>query len=49
MDFVSDGCFELCGYHCHEVESQRVLWGDFTQPDMIDDVDEKVQCAARMG
>jgi hypothetical protein len=49
MDFVSDGCFELCGYHRHEVESQRVLWGDFTQPDMIDDVDEKVQCAARMG
>lgn len=21
MDFVSDGCFELCGYHRHEIES----------------------------
>ena len=28
MDFVSDGCFELCGYHRHEIESQQVLWGD---------------------
>jgi two-component system sensor kinase FixL len=49
MEFVSDGCFELCGYHRHELESQRVLWGDFTHPEMIADVDQKVRSAARMG
>jgi two-component system sensor kinase FixL len=47
MDFVSDGCFELCGYHRHEIESQQVLWGDFTHPEMIDDVDQKVRSAAK--
>ncbi len=49
MDFVSDGCFELCGYHRHEIESQQVLWGDFTHPDMIDYVDRKVREAADRG
>lgn len=46
MDFVSDGCYELCGYHRHEIESQQVLWGDFTHPDMIDEVDRVVRSAA---
>jgi two-component system sensor kinase FixL len=49
MDFVSDGCFELCGYHRHEIESQQVLWGDFTHPEMIDEVDLKVRSAAESG
>jgi len=49
MDFVSDGCFELCGYHRHEIESQQVLWGDFTHPEMIDEVDRKVRSAAKSG
>ena len=49
MDFVSDGCFELCGYHRHEIESQQVLWGDFTHPDMIDEVDRKVRNATESG
>ncbi|MCP4765762.1 MAG: PAS domain S-box protein [Gammaproteobacteria bacterium] len=49
MDFVSDGCFELCGYHRHEIESQVVLWGDFTHPDMIGEVDRKVRRAAETG
>lgn len=49
MEFVSDGCFELCGYHRHELESQSVLWGDFTHPDMIDEVDKKVRSAANIG
>ena len=49
MDFVSDGCFELCGYQRHEIESQQVLWGDFTHPDMIDEVDLKVRSAADNG
>ncbi len=46
MDFVSDGCFDLCGYERHEIESQQVLWGDFTHPEMIDEVDRKVRNAA---
>jgi two-component system sensor kinase FixL len=49
MDFVSDGCFDLCGYHRDEIESQQVLWGDFTHPDMIDEVDRKVRAAAETG
>jgi len=49
MDFVSDGCFDLCGYHRHEIESQQVLWGDFTHPDMIDEVDRTVREAADKG
>ena len=49
MEFVSDGCFELCGYHRHELESQQVLWGDFTHPDMIDEVDDKVRSATSIG
>ncbi|MFT5656913.1 MAG: two-component system sensor kinase FixL [Gammaproteobacteria bacterium] len=49
MEFVSDGCFELCGYHRHELENQAVLWGDFTHPEMIDEVDKKVRAAAGMG
>ena len=49
MDFGSDGCFELCGYHRHEIESQQVLWGDFTHPEMIAEVDRKVRSAAESG
>lgn len=49
MEFVSDGCFQLCGYHRSELESQSVLWGDFTHPDMIDEVDRKVRAAAKSG
>ncbi len=49
MDFVSDGCYALCGYQRHEIESQKVLWGDFTHPDMIDEVDRKVRSAADKG
>lgn len=49
MDFVSDGCYELCGYQRHEIESQSVLWGDFTHPEMIDEVDRTVRSAAERG
>ncbi len=49
MDFVSDGCYDLCGYHRHEIESQAVLWGGFTDPDIIDEVDRKVRQAAATG
>ena len=46
MSFVSNGCFDLCGYHRREIESQEVLWGDFTHPEDIDEVDYKVRKAA---
>ena len=49
MDFVSDGCYDLCGYHRHEIASQQVLWGDFTHPDMIDEVERIVSKAAENG
>ncbi|NKB77876.1 MAG: PAS domain S-box protein [Gammaproteobacteria bacterium] len=46
MDFVSDGCVELCGYHRFEIENQSVLWGDFTHPEDIQEVERKVKAAA---
>lgn len=49
MEFVSDGCFDLCGYHRNELESQSVLWGDFTHPDMINELDDKVRSATKIG
>ncbi len=49
MDFVSDGCYALCGYQRHELESQSVLWGDFTHPEMLDFVDRTVSDAAERG
>jgi len=45
MEFVSHGCYDLCGYRRHEIESQTLLWGDFTHPDDIDEVDRKVRQA----
>jgi two-component system sensor kinase FixL len=49
MDFVSQGCFDLCGYHRREIESQSTLWGDFTHPEDIDNVDRLVRCASGLG
>ena len=49
MDFVSQGCFELCGYQRGEIESQSILWGDFTHPDDIDAVDQMVRTCADSG
>ena len=49
MDFVSQGCFDLCGYQRREIESQAVLWGDFTHPDDIDAVDRMVRTCADNG
>ena len=46
MSFVGDGCFDLCGYRRSEIEGQEVLWGDFTHPEDINDVDRKVRKAA---
>ena len=49
MDFVSSGCYELCGYSRNEIESQNVLWGEFTHPDDVNNVDELVRNAADKG
>ena len=49
MDFVSNGCFDLCGYHREEIESQSILWGDFTHADDIDDIDRIVRTASGIG
>ena len=49
MDFVSSGCFELCGYSRNEIESQKVLWGEFTHPQDVDNVDRLVRSAADRG
>lgn len=46
MDFVSNGCFELCGYHRHEIENEEILWGDFTHPDDVGEVDRIVRIAS---
>ena len=42
MDFVSDGCYELCGYQRSEIETQSILWGDFTHREDIAEVDRIV-------
>ena len=49
MDFVSSGCYELSGYSRKEIESQKVLWGEFTHPDDVNNVDELVRSAADQG
>lgn len=49
MDFVSQGCFDLCGYRRKEIENQSILWGDFTHPDDIDSVDQMVRSATDKG
>ncbi len=49
MDFVSYGCYELCGYTRHEIESQEILWGEFVHPDDVNMVDKVVRTAVDKG
>lgn len=49
MMFVSEGCFELCGYERSALEQQQVLWGTFTHPQDVKWVESYVQNAARRG
>jgi PAS domain S-box-containing protein len=46
MSFVSEGCEALCGYKSQELESQSILWGDFTHRHDVAEVDRQVRCAA---
>jgi two-component system sensor kinase FixL len=38
MEFVSEGCQELCGYESSTLETQQVLWGKLIHPDDRDRV-----------
>jgi len=43
MEFVSEGCYALCGYDRRDLEEQRVLWGKFiTHPDEIEFVERSI-------
>tara|TARA_B110000503_G_scaffold110015_1_gene164656 strand:- start:3082 stop:4233 length:1152 start_codon:yes stop_codon:yes gene_type:complete len=48
MSFVSEGCESLCGYRCEELESQAILWGDFTHRHDVAEVDRQVRAAAEL-
>ncbi len=49
MEFVSEGCFQLCGYERRDLEEQRVLWGEFTHPDEIERVERIIKGAVQKG
>ena len=49
MDFVSEGCYALCGYKRSEIENQHVLWGMFTHQDDIEAVEKSVLDAVDKG
>ncbi|MDC9719976.1 MAG: ATP-binding protein [Gammaproteobacteria bacterium] len=49
MSFVSEGCETLCGYQSQELESQSILWGDFTHRHDVAEVDRQVRAAADLG
>ena len=49
MSFVSEGCEALCGYQSQEIETQQVLWGDFTHRHDVAEVDRQVRAAASRG
>ena len=46
MSFVSEGCEALCGYSSQELETQSILWGDFTHRHDVAEVDRQVREAA---
>jgi len=49
MSFVSEGCEALCGYKSQELESQSILWGEFTHRHDVAEVDRQVRAAADLG
>ncbi len=50
MEFVSEGCFALCGYTRSDIEEQSVLWGKcFTVPEDIQRVENAIVSAVNKG
>ena len=50
MEFVSEGCFALCGYTREDIEKQSVLWGKcFTFPEDIQRVENAITDAVNKG
>ena len=50
MEFVSEGCFALCGYTREAIEKQSVLWGKcFTFPEDIQRVEKAITSAVDKG
>jgi len=50
MEFVSEGCFALCGYTREAIEKQSVLWGKcFTFPEDIQRVENAITNAVNKG
>ncbi|RBW48065.1 PAS domain S-box protein [Marinobacter sp. F3R11] len=45
MEFVSNGCKELCGFDKADLERKRVLWGELIHPEDRARVTEQVNCA----
>ncbi|MEH6454949.1 MAG: PAS domain S-box protein [Cocleimonas sp.] len=50
MEFVSDGCYALCGYDRRDIEEQKVLWGEcFTLPEDVERIEKEVTRAVEKG
>ena len=50
MEFVSEGCYTLCGYTRSDIEEQSVLWGEcFTVPEDVQRVENEIFSAVDKG
>ncbi len=50
MEFVSEGCFALCGYNRLDIEQQKILWGEcFTLPEDVEQVEKDITRAVDKG
>ena len=46
FEFVSEGCYALCGYDRRDLEDQRLLWGSaFIHPDEVKFVEDTILAA----
>ena len=50
MEFVSEGCFALCGHDRRDIEQQKILWGEcFTLPEDVKRVEKDITRAVEKG
>ena len=50
MEFVSEGCYALCGYERQDIEEQKVLWGEcFSFVDDVKRVEKAILSAVNKG